>query len=1308
MGGIVAFAAIVSLSGVLASFNVVGFSEPTSAEAANGQTPVTRAVLRYRYVGGLYNDMLALGENKSAGGIFVQNQTIPSQCSNSSNEFKVPTNGGERVGSTIDKDGNIYLVWQESVLNIGFQVHFARISADCTSTTGSIVLGTQIAEKYAGVTFSNGTPDIAYSSAENRIYVAYQGGLNGDYERLQVVSAVANPTGWGNRDVWDKFWDFGRSGATQVTPHIVADKNNRVHVSYRSGATGALRTIFLTGGANGSWNVSAASGGTDVSQDGSWNVNNINMSIAPDGTAYATWVSPGNGNASVGLARYNPPPANNWQKVGDNVINSDSGSYSGLLSQGVAAGFDNKTVTIGTGTKNPDCATLYVSTNRGASFTQKFTAACYSSEASEVSIAQGYDQVCVFAKEAARINQFKCVNGIGGKPEVPLVTRVTSPAANTTFIIPTNSPTFDFQVTWQKDVITGSGGPVNYFVDYCYYENSCDSAASAGWRPISEIGVPAIGYPTQATSGTVRVPGYKLVYFRVRGQDVNNATLNELTVPHPTADTYAYVLYPPITTTMTALPATINTTPASAIIPNLSWSGTGGKTSALLYSLEVSDGNNGPWVVCKLTVPATSLAAYPTNCDNPAAVPAVQSGHTYRFRVSAFDGVVYSYVATAPAQTSTHVVFPILSSWVSPTAAATANTTSLALSWGGSGGDVNPVATFAGQLPSLLYSVQYQDITVSPGTWNNVVTNSAATTANLTVIPGHTYQFRVRATDNISTETYRQPFDAQTTIVTGAPIATSYNGCTVVRINLVQNIGDIFTHFQVSNNGTTWSAAQVYNAQQTNFLWNLADPAYGGQGSGVSGNRQVFVRYSSNGAGGPYGGAIAITNIPAGGNSFNTSGCGTLPKRFVMQSDTAGGDQNITTFFNPGPKDAAVMLTYSSVGNGTPNPVDLTYNIKAGAHLSINSPLGGQQYAIQIISDGTVYADDTVYGPNGFDGIESTTTTANTWYFPDSRFIDNRTISYDVFNPDPVNPVNATIDFLGSDGLTVLATQTTSVPKLSRVVIFNPTSTSPAAGQPNVAVRITAPGNIIAGQTIKNGSGRISTILGQANGSQSSAWYFPAVDLSGTTNNSTISLWNPGLTDTTVRFSLYPAGGGPAAIIERTLGGNRMQNLSLRSLLASAPGVDPANLTQGMLKVTSTTPIFTQLSQVNGPAASGALGAMRGMTTSANSWYISDSPVNLSSGMPSGATDTLYLANFDTTDAVVTISAFDDNGNQVCTSGCNITVQSGRRATISAASLGGLNNKRVSFSIQSTGGKLIVAHQQGYSNDIWLAPGQSS
>jgi len=391
-------ATIFAMGGLLASLSL---NDVPLAQAVDA---IAKPELVYNPVN---KNFYVVGENKSLGGILVQNLTNPSLCGR-----LVIGAAGEKARLTFDNKGNVYVIWQDDFGN-GLQLAFARYSADCSNGTGRVNLGTALAGKFNSST-AGGNPDIAYSASEDRIYISTENLGN----NLWVFSAPASGSGnWGDASNWD----YGRfligGNNTQLNTKIAIDRNANAHVLFsRGGGVSSLRVIDLSGGVGGTWNTYGDQG-LDISQDGgSWNVGGQQISIAPDGTTYATWVSPsGGGPASAGIARFTP--GSGWAKIGDNVVGTSG--YSSTKSVSVAASGNNTDVYIGHGTNN-SYGIIYGSNNRGRNFGSGVATNGYGGEASEVTIAQGNNLLCLFAKDSTRNANFQCFYAAGDTGPVAL------------------------------------------------------------------------------------------------------------------------------------------------------------------------------------------------------------------------------------------------------------------------------------------------------------------------------------------------------------------------------------------------------------------------------------------------------------------------------------------------------------------------------------------------------------------------------------------------------------------------------------------------------------------------------------------------------------------------------------------------------------------------------------------------------------------------------------------------------------------------------------------------------------------------
>jgi hypothetical protein len=180
----------------------------------------------------------------------------------------------------------------------------------------------------------------------------------------------------------------------------------------------------------------------------------------------------------------------------------------------------------------------------------------------------------------------------------------------------------------------------------------------------------------------------------------------------------------------TAPTASVQPLPAkSANTFTVAWSGSddSGGSGIRSYDVQKRDATAGE-----------SWQDWQTNATNTSAVFQGTTGHTYEFRCRAIDnaGNQGEYPAGAQAQTTVADGTP-------PTAsvAALPNVVdpSFTLSWSGSDG--------VGGSGIKDYDVQYRDTTAGTG-WTDWRIDTTATSQTILGQPGHSYEFRCRATDN--------------------------------------------------------------------------------------------------------------------------------------------------------------------------------------------------------------------------------------------------------------------------------------------------------------------------------------------------------------------------------------------------------------------------------------------------------------------------------------------------------------------------------------------------------------------------------
>jgi Tol biopolymer transport system component len=155
----------------------------------------------------------------------------------------------------------------------------------------------------------------------------------------------------------------------------------------------------------------------------------------------------------------------------------------------------------------------------------------------------------------------------------------------------------------------------------------------------------------------------------------------------------------------------------------VSWSGVDvGPSGILGYDLQVRDDVTGTWTMW-LTRTAGTIAGYPGI-----------GGHTYYFRSRAWDNSYNgeAWPASPDASTTVESLPPI--SAFNPQPAFYRG--GLTMSWNGSDPGGSGIKS---------YDVQRRDVLT--GTWEELITNTTATSAVFTGEAGHTYTFRVRAID---------------------------------------------------------------------------------------------------------------------------------------------------------------------------------------------------------------------------------------------------------------------------------------------------------------------------------------------------------------------------------------------------------------------------------------------------------------------------------------------------------------------------------------------------------------------------------
>jgi hypothetical protein len=497
IAGVAFMVALLSLSGGLNVF--LGESIPAAKAQLAGQTGIARPKLIFRESD---KQFLVVGENQGQHGIFVEN---PNPAGNSvcyQYKIDVPFDTGAsskaiRARATTDSSGNLYVIWMDAPTGsaYGFQAYMRVFDPNCNPTTASNVnVGNQLLK--FGASGGNGYPDITWSSSDNRIYITWQGGLNGNYTNM--VLAASAPAGLGGWDTnkWDQFWPLVDQNGMAPTPKLIADKGGRVHVIFRRDRGDHQAELRVADYAGGGWNTYGGagknisndpSGSSDVTDTADISVScNTNIAFAGWADNYAI--------GSMGVSTFDPSVG--WDNGRQNVVSTNVGQ----ISTGIAAGKDGSSVFLGQGY---GAAQIWASTNRGQSFSPAANYN-YNSNVNAITLAQGNNTVGIFTLDANRGNHFHTLVG-GGSCVPPIVTTITSPTNPTTVIIPAGQPTTPVTITWDS---TGGnpGATINYYLEFA-------DAANVIWQPVPGA------YPTTAKSAVFNMPGNKTYYFRVRGAD---------------------------------------------------------------------------------------------------------------------------------------------------------------------------------------------------------------------------------------------------------------------------------------------------------------------------------------------------------------------------------------------------------------------------------------------------------------------------------------------------------------------------------------------------------------------------------------------------------------------------------------------------------------------------------------------------------------------------------------------------------------------------------------------------------------------
>ncbi len=441
------FVAILTLSSL---FSSLGFDFVTGSDVAQavvgGQTPLANPRLTYNQK---TKNFYATGENKSTGAIYLQNQDNPGQCANDGPQYKIATpGGGDGARATFDTNGNAYMIWREGANPYGTgasnQIHFTRISSDCSSSSGNVNLQQLLSRKF-GINNDGGSPNITYSCGDKRIYISMQvSGPNGG--NLYVASAPVNGDGsWSDASNWDYMSPNLVAGAnsTEMGTMVLAGPNADIHAFGLRTETGGnfIKAVDLIGGVGQPWRTYGGAGLaiSSVIGDGYPRAFEISSAIAPDGTAYAGWIEFYGSKKGVGVSRWEPG-TRTWSKLGNGLLNAENAPYTGTLRGiGLAASSDNATLYIAINGDSDAGTNVGFFTNRGASFAGYQRISGYSAGASVLGTFQQNNRVCVFVLTGDRQNFYNCLNGGGSYECTPYFTSVDAVVDTTGYYSPTPS-----------------------------------------------------------------------------------------------------------------------------------------------------------------------------------------------------------------------------------------------------------------------------------------------------------------------------------------------------------------------------------------------------------------------------------------------------------------------------------------------------------------------------------------------------------------------------------------------------------------------------------------------------------------------------------------------------------------------------------------------------------------------------------------------------------------------------------------------------------------------------------------------------
>jgi hypothetical protein len=668
-------------------------------------------------------------------------------------------------------------------------------------------------------------------------------------------------------------------------------------------------------------------------------------------------------------------------------------------------------------------------------------------------------------------------------------------------------------------------------------------------------------------------------------------------------------------------------------------------------------------------------------------------------------GTTTTATTTVPTTTPTPVCQPLISQVV---ALPSYEPASFLLRWSGNGGN-----------NTLAYTVQYWDMTASStANWQNLVTTVVGTAANFTNgVNGHIYGFRSQATDGCSVEAAHPNPDSMTVIDStppvGQPVISSSNGSMIVRLNLANNVtdngGSGTATVQLSNDPGFGSFYETpYTDTLTAISWNLDAPQYGG--NYTPGQKAVYIRYKDN-----------VGNVPITPYNFSvnvTQDISSLTNfQYQAEGDTTGGNQEFLNFFNPTANDATVLATYTNA-DGTVN--QSAYGITALGHLSINVANDVQTvHSTSIASDVAIVGETSSYRGSGLDAVTNASALGTTWYFPEGSTVNGRTTSFALYNP---NSSSATVQiaFKDTNGNTISTSGTTTVPANSRVSVTD----TPANAVFATTITVSNGVGIVAGRQLGWPTGGFALSTGLSSGSAS--WYFGYSDNhngSGTYFN----VLNPASSPVTLTFNVLSADGSSSRSSSYVLAANARANFPISTLASGAFGLINRRLTAStIVSLQATSSVVAEEIQT----ANGGLGAavVQGTPSLATHWTLPGTINNDPTAV--NQSDTVIVANFNSVNAYLTLTAVDDSGNSVCTTCSPITIAPHSSTTVSLNRLQGAQNQKLvvtadtpnpsyrwryyhtasdtnttARTITVTG--VVVEHIQQYNNDQSLVLGQA-